>query len=97
MGLYHDFSLTERRSGQPEIHDAPPVGALSAFSLELLAQMSRWVGVDDSGRLVLYVSERPAADRRRLIPVALTFEPVRFDPGNVLGGPPQMLVCRRVA
>ena len=82
MTTYHDFSVTTHDDGRLTVNDPPPIGALSAFSLELLAEMVRGVGVDDAGRLVV---------------VGLVFRPVRFDPGGFQFGPPQLLVCERVA
>jgi hypothetical protein len=82
--MMHDFSIKTHNDGSLEVQDAPPIGALSMFSTELLAsiEVGRGVGVDDNGLLVI---------------LGLVFKPVRFDSGNIQFGQPQWLVCERVA
>jgi hypothetical protein len=84
MGEYHDFTILDHGDGLLTVPDPPPVGALSAFACELLANTTaeRGVGVDDDGRLVV---------------LGLIFEPVRFDAGGIQFGPPHTIVCKRVA
>jgi hypothetical protein len=84
MAEFHDFSIKEHADGRLEVVDPPPVGALSAFACELLANITadRGFGVDDEGRLVV---------------LGLVFEPVRFDSDLIQFGQPHTIVCRRVA
>jgi hypothetical protein len=83
----HDFTIKEhydadRQVTRLEVIDPPPIGAYTAFSLELLATAERGISVDAEGRLVV---------------VGMTFRLVGLDPGVLLSGPPQLLVGERVA
>jgi hypothetical protein len=82
--LIHILHMAQHADGRLTVNDPPPVGALSAFACELLANITadRGVGVDDEGRLVM---------------LGLVFEPVRFDAGGIQFGQPHTIVCRRVA
>ncbi len=98
MSIYHDFSITRHQNGRLEIHDVPPVGAVCAFSLELLANMEVGASVDSDGHLTLRFERRSAVGSGRpFMPIKLVLEPVRFDPDNVMFGPLRMLACRRIA
>jgi hypothetical protein len=79
---YHDFSVTQHENGRLEVNDPPPIGAHSAFTLGLLAEADRGIGVDPEGRLVV---------------LGMVFRLVGLDPGGNQFGPPQMLVGERVA
>lgn len=94
MPEFHDFTLTEHDGDTLEVHDPPPVGALSLFSWELVTQMERYVGVDNTGVLVLYARYLPDDDGPRW--TSLRFEPVRFW-SRTPYGPLEGLVVRRVA
>jgi len=84
MAELHDFTVLDHGDGLLTVPDPPPVGALSAFACELLANIEaeRGVGVDDEGRLVV---------------LGLVFEPVRFDSDGIAFGQPHTIVCKRVA
>lgn len=67
---------------QLEAVDPPMVGQHSMFSLELLSEVGRGIGVgQESGCLIV---------------LGMTFEPVGFDSGGNQHGPPRAIICRRV-
>ena len=78
---FYDFIVHQTPDG-PVVNDPPPIGAVSAFSLELLANLA-----PDSGAVV------DGGGRLRML--GLVFEAVQFAD---LGGVESLfLVCRRVA
>jgi len=87
LATYWDFSVKAHydAAGQVErleVVDPPPVGACSAFSLDLLAEADRGIGVDEEGRLVV---------------LGMVFRLVGLDAGGNQHGPPRLLVGERVA
>lgn len=78
---YCSFSIKQDDNGLVVAH-VPPIGGLIAISLGLLDEADRGMSVDEEGRLVV---------------VGLVFRPVRFDRANRDFGPPQLLICERVA
>jgi hypothetical protein len=65
-----------------EAVDPPMVGDHSMFSLELLSEANRGIGVGEATGC--------------LIVLGMTFEPVGFDSGGNEFGPPLSIICRRV-